>query len=115
MKTIRGSKFKKRTKKEYKSILGVYFQELLEELKQGIAVWLPHQMGLIELATYRGFLPTRRKGQAQTALWFYVLWKKRDGIKYPSMFQLKIAKHEGYRLKLFYDKHPEGLLKLRQL
>lgn len=115
LKTIRGSAFKKRTKKQYRSILLIYFEELLAELKKGIAVWLPHQIGMIELALYRGFLPSRRKGQAQTAFWFYVLWKKRDGIKYPSMFQLKIAKEKGYRLKLDYDKNPEGLLKLRQL
>lgn len=115
LKKKRGLAFPKRAKPLFVFVIQVYLEELMVELRKGIAVWLPQQIGLIELGVTMGPFRTRRKSESPTnPFLLHITWRKRDGLRYPALFQLRLTKDEGYRLSVYYKAHPEELLKLRQ-
>lgn len=96
-------------------VLRCYGQELIEELKQGVLIWLPCQLGTIQFGLYKGYIPVARVKGAIPSFWVHTAWRKREGLNYSEIFKLKVQTDVGKALHKFYIANPADQNKIKQL
>lgn len=114
-KTYRGKQFEDRGFDVFVKVVKCYAKYLIEELKEGVEVWLPSRMGIIQMVVYKSFVPINRgQGVITPSRWFHLGWRKREGVTYSSMFKVSLQEKVGDALNEFYNKYPEKIYKLIQ-
>lgn len=114
-KTQRGHRYTDRGFDVFVKVVKCYAKHLIEELKQGVEVWLPSRMGVIQMVVYKSFLPINRgQGIITPSRWFHLGWRKREGVTYSSMYKVSLQEKVGDQLNDFYNKNPEQIYKLIQ-